>query len=52
MNVYVLMGYIPYSVDNEVEVLGVFSTKIKAEKGWNEYEGRMEENDITEWEVE
>ena len=52
MKVYVLTGWIPYSVDNEVEVLGVFSTKLKAKQAWSEYEGRMEENAIVEWEVD
>lgn len=55
MKVYILVGYIPYSVDNEVENLGVFTSEKKAEKGWDEYRertGYLEEYRIEEHEVE
>lgn len=55
MKVYILVGYIPYSVDNEVENLGVYTSKKKAEKGWDKYckeTGYLEDHRIEEWEVE
>lgn len=52
MIIYILVGMIPYSVDNEVENLGVYDTEKKAKKRWKDYDGRMEEYTIEEWEVE
>ena len=54
MKVYILVGYVPYSVDNEVENLGVYRSKRKAEKGWEEYceyDGYLADHRIEEWEV-
>lgn len=54
MKVYVLIGYIPHSVDNEVEVIDVFDSEIGAEKGWEEYSeeiGYLQEYEIKEFNV-
>ena len=50
--VYILIGMIPYSVDNEVDILGVYDTEKKAEKGWKDYNGHMEDYTIAEWNIE
>jgi len=55
LKVYVLIGYIPNSVDNDVKVLGVFGSEIGAEVGWKEYhdeEGYLEEYEIKEYDVQ
>ena len=54
MKVYVLIGYIPYSVDNEVEVLDVFYSEKGAEKEWKDYSeegGCLQEHIIKEFDV-
>ena len=54
MKVYVLIGYIPHSVDNEVEVIDVFYSEKGAEKGWEEYSEENEyfqEYEIKEFDV-
>lgn len=55
MKVYILIGYIPYSVDNEVEILGVFDSEKGAEKRWEEYSeenGYLQEHEIKEFDVQ
>ena len=55
VKVYVLIGYIPYSVDNEVKVLDVFGSEKGAENGWKEYSeenGYFQEHMIEEFVVQ
>ena len=51
MKVFILVGYIPYSVDNEVQVIGVYTSEKKAEEVWEKYCGRLEEHYVEEYEV-
>ena len=56
MKVYILVVSVPYSVDNEVKIEGVYDSEKKAKKGWEEFQedgdSSYESYDIEEWEVE
>lgn len=57
MKVYILIVSVPYSVDNEVKIAGVYDSEKKAEKGWEDFQedgdnSSYESYGIDEWEVE